>query len=58
VSFQKDVQPEAGITVDFDSDHSTERYLVLDGQHRLTSLFVAIAGTYDDTSTTRNIFDL
>lgn len=46
-SFQKDVQSDAGITVDFDSDHSTERYLVLDGQQRLTSLFVAIAGTYD-----------
>ncbi len=45
--FQKDVQPDAGITVDFDSDVSTERYLVLDGQQRLTSLFVAIAGTYD-----------
>jgi hypothetical protein len=45
--FQKDVQPDAGITVDFDSDESTERYLVLDGQQRLTSLFVAITGTYD-----------
>lgn len=45
--FQKDVQPDAGITVDFDSDDSTERYLVLDGQQRLTSLFVAITGTYD-----------
>jgi hypothetical protein len=45
--FQKDVQPDAGITVDFDSDNSTERYLVLDGQQRLTSLFVAITGTYD-----------
>jgi len=45
--FQKDVQPDAGIKVDFDSDDSTERYLVLDGQQRLTSLFVAIAGTYD-----------
>ncbi len=46
--FQKDVQPEAGITADFESDHSTERYLVLDGQQRLTSLFIAIAGTYDN----------
>jgi len=45
--FEKDVQSDAGITVDFDSDTSTERYLVLDGQQRLTSLFVAIAGTYD-----------
>lgn len=45
--FQKDVRPDAGITVDYDSDDSTERYLVLDGQQRLTSLFVAIAGTYD-----------
>ncbi|WP_437735452.1 DUF262 domain-containing protein [Sorangium sp. So ce1335] len=44
--FQKDVHPDAGITVDFDSDDSTERYLVLDGQQRLTSLFVAITGTY------------
>src|SRR5690242_6845572 len=45
--FQADVQPDAGITIDFDSDASTERYLVLDGQQRLTSLFVALAGTYD-----------
>lgn len=45
--FQKDVQPDAGITVDFDSDDSTERYLVLDGQQRLTSLFAALTGTYD-----------
>jgi len=45
--FQKDVQSDAGITVDFDSDDSSERYLVLDGQQRLTSLFVALAGTYD-----------
>ena len=44
---EKDVRPDAGITVDFDSDRSTERYLVLDGQQRLTSLFVAITGTYD-----------
>jgi hypothetical protein len=46
--FQKDVQPDAGITVDFESDDSSERYLVLDGQQRLTSLFVAVAGTYDN----------
>lgn len=46
--FQKDVRSDAGITVDFDSGHSTERYLVLDGQQRLTSLFIAIAGTYND----------
>jgi len=46
--FQKDVQSDAGITVDFESDDSSERYLVLDGQQRLTSLFVAIAGTYND----------
>ncbi len=45
--FQKDVQADAGITLDYESDTSTERYLVLDGQQRLTSLFVAIAGTYD-----------
>ena len=45
--FQKDVQPDAGITVDFESDRSSERYLVLDGQQRLTSLFAAIAGTYE-----------
>lgn len=45
--FQKDIQPDAGITVDFESGGSSERYLVLDGQQRLTSLFVALAGTYD-----------
>lgn len=47
-SFEKDVQSDAGITVDFESDDSSERYLVLDGQQRLTSLFVAITGTYND----------
>jgi hypothetical protein len=46
--FQKDVQSDVGITVDFDSNNSTEQYLVLDGQQRLTSLFVAIRGTYDN----------
>jgi hypothetical protein len=45
--FQKDIKPDAGITVDFESSGSSERYLVLDGQQRLTSLFVALAGTYD-----------
>lgn len=45
--FQKDVEPDAGIIVDFDRDNSTDRYLVLDGQQRLTSLFVALTGTYD-----------
>jgi hypothetical protein len=45
--FQKDTQPDAGITIDFESGGSSERYLVLDGQQRLTSLFVALAGTYD-----------
>lgn len=45
--FQKDIKSEAGITVDFESGGSSERYLVLDGQQRLTSLFVALAGTYD-----------
>jgi hypothetical protein len=45
--FQKDIQPDAGITIDFESGGSRERYLVLDGQQRLTSLFVALAGTYD-----------
>lgn len=46
--FQKDVQPNAGITVDFDSGKSSESYLVLDGQQRLTSLYVAMAGTYQN----------
>ena len=45
--FQKDIQSDAGITIDFESGGSSERYLVLDGQQRLTSLFVALAGTYD-----------
>lgn len=45
-SFQKDIQQNPGITVDFQSSDSTERYLVLDGQQRLTSLFVALSGTY------------
>ena len=45
--FQKDIQSDAGIIIDFESDRSSERYLVLDGQQRLTSLFVALAGTYD-----------
>ena len=45
--FSKDVQSNSGLTVDFERAASTERYLVLDGQQRLTSLFVALAGSYD-----------
>ena len=45
--FQKDIQPEAGITIDFESSKSGERYLVLDGQQRLTILFVALMGVYN-----------
>lgn len=44
--FQKDVLPNAGITADFESGVSTERYLVLDGQQRLQSLYAAVLGTY------------
>lgn len=44
--FQKDVQPDAGITADFESSASTEQYLVLDGQQRLTGLYIATEGTY------------
>jgi hypothetical protein len=45
--FQSDIQPDAGITHDFESGNSSEKYLVLDGQQRLTSLFAAISGTYE-----------
>lgn len=45
--FQKDIESNAGITNSFESDASTERYLVLDGQQRLTSLFASFAGTCD-----------
>jgi hypothetical protein len=45
--FHRDVVPNGAITVDFESDESREKYLVLDGQQRLTSLLVAILGTYD-----------
>ena len=45
--FNKDIQSDEGITLDFESDKSSERYLVLDGQQRLTSLYVAICGSYE-----------
>ena len=45
--FEKDVRPDVGITTDFESGASTERYLVIDGQQRLQSLCLAFAGTYD-----------
>lgn len=46
--FEKNITADAGITVDFDSGSSSERYLVLDGQQRLTSLHAAIIGTYEN----------
>jgi len=45
--FEKDVKPDTGVTVDYDKGTASERYLVLDGQQRLTALYVALAGTYD-----------
>ena len=45
--FQKDIQPDSGITIAFEKGESAERYLVLDGQQRLTSLYIALAGSYD-----------
>jgi uncharacterized protein with ParB-like and HNH nuclease domain len=45
--FQKDIRSDGGISTDFESGASTERYLVLDGQQRLTSLFAGIFGSYD-----------
>ncbi len=45
--FEKDVKSDTGITVDYDSGSASERYLVLDGQQRLTALYVALAGTYE-----------
>lgn len=45
--FEKDVRPDAGITVDYDKGAVSERYLVLDGQQRLTALYVALVGTYE-----------
>lgn len=35
--FEKDVKPDSGITVDYDKATTGERYLVLDGQQRLTA---------------------
>lgn len=45
--FEKDVKPDSGITVDYDKTTTGERYLVLDGQQRLTALYVALTGTYE-----------
>lgn len=45
--FEKDVKPDIGITIDYDRGSASERYLVLDGQQRLTALYVSLAGTYD-----------
>ncbi len=45
--FEKDVKPDTGITIDYDKASTGERYLVLDGQQRLTALYIALFGTYD-----------
>lgn len=45
--FEKDVKPDTGITVDYDKATTGERYLVMDGQQRLTALYIALVGTYD-----------
>ena len=45
--FEKDVKSDLGITSDFEGGSSSERYLVLDGQQRLTSLYAAVMGTLD-----------
>ena len=45
--FEKDVKPDSGITIDYEEASTGERYLVLDGQQRLTALYIALFGTYD-----------
>lgn len=44
--FQKDVDPSVDQVFTYESDASGDRHLVLDGQQRLTSLLIAIKGSY------------
>ena len=44
--FQKDVDPKIDAVFTYESDASSDRYLVLDGQQRLTSLYIALKGSY------------
>jgi Protein of unknown function DUF262 len=44
--FQKDVDPNVDQVFTYESDVSGDRYLVLDGQQRLTSLLIALKGSY------------
>jgi hypothetical protein len=44
--FQKDVDPAVAQIFSYESDASGDRYLVLDGQQRLTSLLVALRGSH------------
>lgn len=44
--FKKDVDPAVAQVFTYESSASGDRYLVLDGQQRLTSLLIALKGTY------------
>jgi hypothetical protein len=44
--FRKDVDPAIAQVFTYESSASGDRYLVLDGQQRLTSLLIALKGTY------------
>lgn len=45
--FQKDVDPRVDQVFSYESDASGDRYLVLDGQQRLTSFLISLRGTYN-----------
>lgn len=53
--FQKDETSNAAITIDFETNKSNEFYTVLDGQQRLTALYIAISGTYDSKKLYLNV---
>jgi hypothetical protein len=46
--FQKNIESDDAPVFDFEESQDQDRYLVLDGQQRLTSLLVVLRGTYDN----------
>jgi uncharacterized protein with ParB-like and HNH nuclease domain len=44
---QRDIDTEAPQIFNYETSHSGSKYLVLDGQQRLTSLYFAFKGTYN-----------
>jgi Protein of unknown function DUF262 len=46
--FRKDIDPDEAEVFQYENGDNDDRYLVLDGQQRLTSLLAVLRGTYDN----------